>query len=181
MLHELNCPTCGAPGLETHQPDGSVLCKFCGNAYTQSGEIICPRCEAINRESDLFCKQCGEKIKRTCAACAAENWAGAEHCSACGRDLDVISNMANRTREGFAEHLEQQRKMAPTIKANQEAESQKRLATMWEKERERTDELQTQLERKRVENKAIMTVLYVSGAIFVLMILCGVVAISLLR
>lgn len=181
MLKELNCPTCGAPGLESHQPDGSVLCKFCGNAYTQTGEIICPRCEAINRESDLFCKQCGEKIKRTCAACTTENWAGAEYCSACGRDLDVISNMANRTREGFAEHLEQQRKMAPTIKADQEAESQKRLATMWEKERERTDELQKQLERKRAENKAMMTVLYVSGAIFVLMILCGVVAISLLR
>ena len=89
--------------------------------------------------------------------------------------------MANRTREGFAEHLEKQRKMAPTIKAEQEAESQKRLAAMWEKERQRTDELQKQLERKRAENKAMMTVLYVSGAIFVCMILCGVVAISLLR
>ncbi|MBI5350247.1 MAG: hypothetical protein HZB77_13190, partial [Chloroflexi bacterium] len=50
-----------------------------------------------------------------------------------------------------------------------------------EKERERTDELQKQLERKRAENKAMMTVLYVSGAIFVCMILCGVIAISLLR
>ena len=180
MLKELNCPSCGAPGLETHQPDGSARCKFCGNAYTQTNEILCPRCEAINRESDLFCKQCGEKIKRTCAACSAENWAGAEYCTACGRDLDTISNMANRTREGFAEHLAKQREMAPAIKAEQEAGSQKRLAAMWEKERQRTVELQKQLERKRAENKAMMTVLYVSGAIFLLIILCGVVAVAML-
>lgn len=181
MLQELNCPTCGAPGLEIHQPDGIVLCKFCGNKYSQTDDVACPRCESINKAEVLFCKQCGEKLKRTCAACSTENWAGAEYCSACGRDLDTINFMANRTREGYEDHLQKQRDMATRLKEEQEAGSQARLAAMWEIDRQRTEELQRKLEKQKAENKTLMTMMFIVGGIFLCVIVVGVIGVSFVR
>jgi uncharacterized Zn finger protein (UPF0148 family) len=171
MLTELNCPTCGAPGLEIHQPDGIVVCKFCHNQYSAADEILCPQCETLNDQSVLFCQNCGTKLKRTCTACATENWAGAEYCAACGRNLDLIANMSSRTRESFAERLEQHRQNAPALKAEQAAQSKKQSDALWAVEKR---------ERQRRENNRFVTILMIGGVIFLVLILGGVIAISLL-
>lgn len=168
MLRELSCPTCGAPGLEANQPDGVVVCKFCGSKFAAGDQIACPFCEAINAPEADFCKKCGEKLKRSCPACGAENWAGADYCAACGRNLDALAWMASRHAQGFKGALQQQRDIANLIKAEEETASQKRMAGLWEIEKRRQAELERQKARQITQQNILLGVALTVGALFVL-------------
>ncbi|HLF02635.1 MAG TPA: zinc ribbon domain-containing protein [Anaerolineales bacterium] len=172
MLRDLSCPNCGAPGLMAHQPDGVVTCKFCGNKYANDNSIACPHCETINSPEAGFCTQCGSKLKRNCPACLHENWIGAEYCLNCGRAIDLLEIMADRHASDFRAGLAKHRELAPLIKAEEDAASEKRLSDLWEVERKRQAELaRQQAERDRQHNMVIYVALAILG-----LFLCSVAA-----
>ncbi len=177
MLRDLSCPTCGGPGLEAHQPDGVVTCKFCGNKFATDNQVACPYCEAINSPEAGFCKACGEKLKRSCPACGATNWAGADYCLTCGRNLDALEAMTNRHRQGFKGTLQQQREIAGALKAEEEADSQKRLATMWAAEARRQEEIA----RQQAEQKRQQTLIIFLALGFGVIVACLVLAFAFYR
>ena len=168
MLREMNCPACGAPGLEPHQPDGAVVCKFCGNEFAKNNTVACPYCEAINHPQADFCAKCGEKLKLTCPACGVENWAGAEYCATCGRNLDALASMTNRHAQGFKGTLQQQRDIANLIKAEEETASQKRMGGLWEIEQRRQDELERQKARQVTQQNVLLSIVLAVALLFVL-------------
>ena len=49
----------------------------------------CPKCQADNRETRKFCKQCGGKLALVCNECGYENFADERFCGECGRDLST--------------------------------------------------------------------------------------------
>jgi len=172
MLKELNCPKCGAPGLEAHQPDGVVVCSFCGNTFAADSSIACPHCETVNPPDAGFCKSCGKKLRSNCPACGAQNWAGADFCAACGHNIDIVSVMAERRAQGFRGTLQQQRDSANQLKQEDEIASQKRLASMYEVEERR----QAHLARQRAEQTRQQNLLLGAaiGLIVVFVIAVGV-------
>src|SRR6266403_5760692 len=46
--------------------------------------MICPRCQAQNRDGVRFCEHCGASFAETCPKCAAVIAPGAAFCGACG-------------------------------------------------------------------------------------------------
>lgn len=175
MLRDQACPTCGAPGLEAHQPDGFVICKFCGSKFAEDNGVACPHCDSLNAPEADFCPKCGEKLKRSCPACGVANWAGAEYCISCGRDLDLLTYMTQRQTQGFQATLEEQRHMAQTLKEEEEADSQKRLAQLWEVDRRRKEFLAQQTARQQREQNIIL----VTVSALALLVLCGVITTTL--
>lgn len=179
MLRDLACPTCGAPGLEAQQPDGLVLCRFCGSKFAEDNRIACPRCEAINSPEVSYCAKCGDKLKRPCPACGAENWAGADYCARCGHDLDVIESLARRHAQGFKGTLQKQRDGAKPLKDLEETASQNRLAGMWEVERKRQAALAQQHARQQSQQTRLLLVTIVVGVLVLAGLAVG--AITMLR
>ncbi|MEK8036496.1 MAG: zinc-ribbon domain-containing protein, partial [candidate division NC10 bacterium] len=49
--------------------------------------MICPRCQADNREGRRFCAQCGTSLSAACPACGFTNEAGEKFCGGCGQPL----------------------------------------------------------------------------------------------
>ena len=47
----------------------------------------CPNCNALLREEDSFCIECGHEVKRTCSDCGAEFVNGQKYCGKCGKVL----------------------------------------------------------------------------------------------
>jgi hypothetical protein len=47
----------------------------------------CPKCQADNRETRKFCKQCGERLILVCYECGYENLPDERFCGECGLDL----------------------------------------------------------------------------------------------
>lgn len=180
MLHDLSCPTCGAPGLQAHQPDGLVVCKFCGSKFAEDDRVACPHCEAVNANEAAFCSACGGKLKRPCPACGAQNWAGADHCITCGRDLDLIGALADRHTEGFKGALQRQRESAHLIKAEEEQASQRRLGELWQVEKRRQEFLARQQAEHWRQQTALLIVVLVILGVFVLAIGAWV-ALAMLR
>ena len=176
MLHDLACPTCGAPGLEAHQPDGMVVCKSCGNKFANADRVACPKCEAINPADSSFCKECGEKLKQPCPTCATENWAGADYCAKCGHNLNALEEMAQRHATGFKGTLQHQRSSANQLKVEEEAASQKRLGVLWETEKRRQD----YLARQQAERNRQQTMLLIGVISIVAITLLGMVVIIIL-
>src|SRR5947208_10389600 len=51
--------------------------------------MICPRCQAQNRDGVRFCEHCGASFAETCPKCAAVVAPGAAFCGGCGVALNV--------------------------------------------------------------------------------------------
>src|SRR5205809_5707488 len=51
--------------------------------------MICPRCQAQNRDGVRFCEHCGASFAETCPKCAAVVAPGAAFCGACGVAFNV--------------------------------------------------------------------------------------------
>lgn len=171
MLRNLACPSCGAPTLQAQQPDGAVVCRSCGSGYAPDDRLACPRCEALNEPADDYCGRCGEKLKRNCPACAAENWSGADYCAHCGRSLDALEYMAGRTSQSFRATLEHQRRIAGSLKAEEEASSQKRMAQLWDIEKRRQTNLAQQQAKQKAEQEVLLRIMFVGLVLFVLALL----------
>jgi uncharacterized Zn finger protein (UPF0148 family) len=166
MLREMACPKCGAPGLQANQPDGVVMCSFCGNTFAADNSVACPHCETINPPDSGFCKACGEKLKSNCPACGVPNWSGAEYCARCGRNLSAVTALAERHSQGFKGVLKQQRETANALKSGDEESSKKRLGVMWDKEAERQAHLASQRAEQERQQHRLLTVAISLAVVF---------------
>jgi class 3 adenylate cyclase/tetratricopeptide (TPR) repeat protein len=72
----------------------------------------CPKCQAENRETRKFCKECGEKLVLVCDECGYENLPDEKFCGECGRDLSTSS--ASRPQAlSFEEKLDKIKRYLP--------------------------------------------------------------------
>ena len=51
--------------------------------------MVCPSCQAENKEGARFCRACGSPLALTCAACGAPHDPGQTFCDQCGSPLDA--------------------------------------------------------------------------------------------
>src|SRR5882762_9958166 len=49
--------------------------------------MMCPRCQAENREGRRFCGECGLSFASTCPSCGFLNEGSEKFCGGCGRSL----------------------------------------------------------------------------------------------
>ena len=91
-------------------------------------------------------------------------------------DTDLLDSLIQRLQEGAADHLERRMREAETIKASEEASSQRRLEKMWELEHERQRAIaQEKAEQQRQEKRLIRLVLISAGTIILIVILLTIV------
>ena len=58
----------------------------------------CPKCQAINGELRIFCKQCGFRLLLNCPQCSFANEVGDVYCGGCGKNLtDSVSAISQPT------------------------------------------------------------------------------------
>lgn len=181
MLNELSCPACGAPGLETHQPDGHVICRFCGNQFASENEVACPHCESLNFVGSDFCQSCRTPLKRTCHACSSENWSGAEFCAQCGRGLDILEGMATRLATGHRETLNHQRNIAAALKAEEAEATERRRDALWQQDKRWQDELAQRQRKSSSEQRLILMVLIVAAVVFIGVLIVAAILLPPLR
>ncbi len=55
--------------------------------------MLCPSCQAQNREGAQFCRKCGTRFDVACPACGAEVGAGSKFCDTCGAVLPVVPTL----------------------------------------------------------------------------------------
>jgi hypothetical protein len=161
MLNEIACPHCGQQELAAQEPTGLVVCTRCGLKYANDDPIACPKCEAINSKTASYCSTCGEALKQKCQNCGAENWAGAYTCVSCKQSLNSVEAIAQRHSQGYRGTLEEQRRGANALKAQEAVASRKRMAGLMDTENKR----QAQLAQQMAEQKAQQTRLLLAAAI----------------
>src|SRR5262245_5852383 len=54
--------------------------------------VVCPRCQAENREGRRFCGECGLSFASTCPSCGFLNEGGEKFCGGCGKSLTATAN-----------------------------------------------------------------------------------------
>jgi class 3 adenylate cyclase/tetratricopeptide (TPR) repeat protein len=52
--------------------------------------VICPTCEAENRDGARFCNECGSPLEARCPSCGAEHRPDQKFCDACGAALPAL-------------------------------------------------------------------------------------------
>ncbi len=163
QLKDFECPNCGANEMET-APDQRLLCLFCGSTFGQITRI-CPECGHYNDDGEgRHCSECGSRIVRDCPACGADNWVLADHCVQCGRNMDLIDQMARRWQKTTQDRLYEQRAAVVSLKEQEERASQARMAEFMETERRRQEALaQAQAAQRERERQ-----LYLVGGLMVL-------------
>jgi len=72
----------------------------------------CPKCQFENREEAKFCKECGNKLERTCSQCGSMNPLGSKFCDECGHDL-TLSTPPLPKAISFEEKLEKIQRYLP--------------------------------------------------------------------
>ena len=57
--------------------------------------MVCPACQAENREGARFCNECGSPLALRCPGCGATHRAGQRFCDECGAALAAVSVAAS--------------------------------------------------------------------------------------
>jgi class 3 adenylate cyclase/predicted ATPase len=65
------------------------------DAYA-SGPVICPECQADNKEGAKFCSECGTPLSLRCPSCATPHRPGQKFCDECGTPLTAGAPAAAR-------------------------------------------------------------------------------------
>lgn len=57
----------------------------------KNNEVLCPKCNAVLRSSDVFCGKCGNSIsaKLECKTCGADLKEGQQFCPSCGQATEI--------------------------------------------------------------------------------------------
>ena len=58
--------------------------------------MVCPACQAENREGSKFCEECGTALSLRCPSCGAGHRAGQKFCNECGTALAGASAAGGR-------------------------------------------------------------------------------------
>jgi uncharacterized membrane protein YvbJ len=112
------------------------------------------------------------QIIRDCPACGWDNWILAEHCAQCGRNLDLIEQIARRWQKTTQQRLEERRVGMAALKDREEHASQQRLAEFLELERQRQEALAQarRLQRQREQQIYRWLAIGVGAFIFVIIV-----------
>jgi hypothetical protein len=177
-LHEILCAQCSGAGLQL-QPDGRVVCRFCGAADTLEG-IICANCEWVNAPGASNCANCRQGLTRLCPDCSARNWSGADRCSNCGHPLDTLGYVMGTRVGGTPAQLERQRRDVSKIKETEEADSERRREYFEEIERRRQAAL-ADAKRRSVKEHRMMTVILIAVLGLMVLMVGGLALVNLFR
>lgn len=167
MLRELSCTECGGAGLEL-QPDGGVICRFCGTANTPG--VVCPRCHHVSPRRAEACANCQAGLVTVCPACRARNWSGLEACAECGQELDALTYLADRWIQGTDNARQARLQSIRQVKADEAAASERRMSQLMEVEAQRVADLNRALARRAARERQLLTILGVGLGAFILLV-----------
>ncbi|MEM7344057.1 MAG: protein kinase [Chloroflexota bacterium] len=92
-VEKLDCPACGAPLPNNLSVNQQLTCASCDSSLIVTGEplpdtIVCPNCQTLNRDQQLFCTNCHQSLQTECIMCHQQNPITQTHCLNCGADLE---------------------------------------------------------------------------------------------
>lgn len=155
-IARIACPSCGASDF-THDPDGSLICVYCGTRYAPPQiEIACRVCETRNPARAQRCMTCGALLGKLCAACTHLNPPEADLCEACGEPLDILTSLAARARETGEERVPIRTERMAELKQQDRRYMAEQRAHLDAEERERLARLAEQRARSRKEQRRII-------------------------
>jgi predicted amidophosphoribosyltransferase len=175
-LKPIACQSCGASSFE-HDEQGNLICTHCGMKFASPREeILCPACGVANQPDAKRCMNCGLTLGKLCPVCNHLNPPGAEFCLDCASPLDTLSSVTSRMGEGKkASDALRERKLVGSKNADMQF-MQRERERLDQMERERLADLVAQQARSRKQQ----TYLIVGSFLFVLAIVCLVIAAVLL-
>lgn len=148
------CPHCQAAGLVVHQ-EHTLTCRYCTHTFTVT-ERLCAECEAINAPRADVCGVCRAALYRACVACREPVWNGHDTCQYCGQPQNALNSVLNRALQHRAGRQGYTPEEAAAIKAQEEADSQKRLAHFQELERQRLNDWRIAKTRKDQNDRRLL-------------------------
>ncbi len=172
-LIEIACPNClSSIELEFNNHGSTVRCEACHSNFLLEGHL-CHYCHAFYKNDVDLCGKCGTKMMRTCGKCQTSNWAGEEYCKSCGVSMDLMDVSIQRYHEESALFREAKLEQVREVRAQQAAESAKRMARFEQMEVERRKRLleQEKGQQRRDRLKMIGTVFYVTALILVVIVI----------
>jgi uncharacterized membrane protein YvbJ len=102
--------------------------------------------------------------------CGATNWALSDHCTQCGRNLDLIDQMARRWQLSTEERLAERRASIASLKEDEERASQERMAVLLEAERIRQEALALARETQRKKDQQMYRATAIAIGVFLLIV-----------
>lgn len=169
MLTEVACPNCLHP-IDIRQHGRHITCDACRSEFILDGHI-CPRCNAYHAQEQGFCGDCGAPLTRVCQKCRTSNWAGDEYCKQCGTVMDILELLKMSYAQTTADRVQAHQEWSKEIKAQEEADSQRRMAQLMAQEQARLEAVT----RRRAAQKQEDWQLFLLIALFALLILVIVV------
>ncbi|MAT95822.1 MAG: hypothetical protein CL608_01545 [Anaerolineaceae bacterium] len=169
ILIELVCPSCTHP-IDLKEQGQQIMCPACSSQLLLDGHV-CPTCGQYHKEAAGFCRTCGTAMTRTCQRCSTSNWSGAEYCQDCGAALDIFQLLHLHNKQSTMDRLDGQMREAQTFKEKERADSDRRMATLLEQERERLRSIHERREAQKKQDRQLMMT-----AVFVLSIFVIIVA-----
>lgn len=171
------CPGCGSSSF-TANPHGSPICDYCNAVYVPP-ERTCSVCGAAYDPGARRCPACGTDLLRKCPACSALNPSVVDRCLVCGQEMGILESLFDRVTRKRGDWLNYAREEAPTVKAQQEAASEARLAEMWAAERRRREALaQARAERDRQQRIIVATTVVIVAVVVVVAIVALVITMN---
>ena len=168
ILQEIACPNCQNT-IDVREHGTHVVCDACGSRFILRGRL-CPHCNSYHAEENAFCTNCGEPLTRTCRHCGTGNWAGDEHCAACGAALDIFDLLALQDEHVRHNFMEERRHQIRQLREQEEAASARRREELEAIEEARQVEVGRRLaQQQRQEQRLLMTV-FIAVAIFLLLV-----------
>lgn len=153
-LSAVLCPHCQAAGLVVHE-EHTLTCRYCTHTFTVT-ERLCAECEAINAPHAEVCGVCRTALYRACVACHEPVWNGHDICQHCGQPQNALNSVINRALQHRAGRQGYTPEEAAAIKAQEEADSQKRLAHFQELERQRLNDWRIAKARKDQNDQLLL-------------------------
>jgi class 3 adenylate cyclase len=89
--------------------------------------VVCPACQADNKEGARFCRQCGAPLGLTCPSCGASHEAGQRFCDQCG---SALADDANPARASQPQSAQPMTLLAPSMSGPPEGAAELRLASV---------------------------------------------------
>lgn len=161
-IQRIACLSCGGSGF-TRNEQNHLECDHCGSVFSLKGNV-CGHCATVNPADTIFCKQCGERMKRRCMVCQHENPGNAEYCTNCDATLDTLEFIVRRYLEDGAQAREElmRSKEADATFVDEQSEH------LEEVDRERRIALTVQKQEQQRQER-IMVLTFVVGGMLVLM------------
>lgn len=168
ILLELACPNC-AHQLDITEPNEQIICPACHSQLLLEGHV-CPNCSQYHPTKSAFCQACGTALTRTCEKCRSHNWSGTEHCRECGAALDIFQLVHLHNKQATMDRLDGQMRDAQFFKEKERVDSDRRMAVLMEKERERQLQVHARQQAIKQHDRQLMATAAIVLTIFIIIV-----------